>query len=100
MFTSVKLARTLEARMMWALRILRGTFATRATELRRGETDELNPSAYCPHPAGDCPPNLVRRIFLDVMASRDRHHGLCRQPADEGEILVVGKDRARLGLEE
>src|SRR5215467_1432419 len=31
------------------------------------------PSAQCPHPARDGPPDLVWRILLDVMAPRDRH---------------------------
>src|SRR3989442_5860775 len=53
-----------------------------------------------PHPVRDGPPDLVRRIFLDVMAPRDLHLGQRWQPADEGDILVVGEDRTRLGPEE
>src|SRR5712692_7862916 len=34
------------------------------------------------------------------MAPRDRHLGQLWQLADEGEILVVGEDRTRLGPEE
>ena len=34
------------------------------------------------------------------MAPRDLHLGQRGQPADEGEILVVGEDRTGLGPEE
>src|SRR5262249_48966812 len=57
-------------------------------------------AAQRPHPVRDGPPDLVRRIFLDVMAPCDLHLGQRRQPADEGEILVVGEDRTGLGPEE
>ena len=57
-------------------------------------------SAQRPHPAGDGSSDLVRRIFLDVMAPRDLHLGQRWQSADEGEILVVGEDRTGLGPEE
>jgi len=60
----------------------------------------MAPSAQLPHPSGDGPPNLVGRIFLDVMAPRDLDLGQRWQPADEGEILVVGEDRTGLGPEE
>ena len=58
------------------------------------------PSAQCPHPAGDGPSDLVWRIFLDVMAPRDRHLGQRWQSSDEGEILFVGEDCTGLGPEE
>src|SRR5258708_38277208 len=41
----------------------------------------MAPSAQRPHPAGDGPPDLVRRIFLDKMDPRDRHLGLRWPPA-------------------
>src|SRR5215831_12006397 len=52
------------------------------------------------HPAGDGPSDLVRRIFLHIVAPRDLHLGQRRQPADEGEILFVGEDCTGLGPEE
>ena len=33
------------------------------------------PSAQRPDPTGDSAPDLVRRIFLNVVAPRDRHLG-------------------------
>src|SRR6516225_4985534 len=55
-----------------------------------------NFSAQRPHPAGDGLPDLVRRIFLDVVAPRDLHLGQRRKPADEGQIRIVGEDRTGL----
>src|SRR5262245_59406250 len=52
------------------------------------------------HPVRDGPPDLVRRILLDVMAPRDRHLGQRWEPADECEILLVGEDRAGLSPKE
>src|SRR5215471_19546109 len=72
--------------------------ASCTTPLHRGPA--WPPSAQLLHPTGDGLPDLVRRVFLDVMAPRDRHLGQCRQAADEGEILVVGEDRTGLDLEE
>src|SRR5215471_8371012 len=72
--------------------------ASCTTPLHRGPA--WPPSAQLLHPTGDGLPDLVRRVFLDVMAPRDRHLGQCRQAADEGEILVVGEDRTGLNLEE
>src|SRR5260370_15746310 len=60
----------------------------------------MAPSAQRPHPAGDGPPDLVRRIFLEEMDPRDRHLGLRWPPADEVEIRAAGEARTRLALHE
>src|SRR5262245_49534083 len=57
----------------------------------RGDSDPPPPPMWPPsaqslHPAGDCPPDLVRRILLQVMDPRDSHLGLRWQPAGEVEI--------------
>src|SRR5262245_65306292 len=57
-------------------------------------------SSQLSHPADDGPPELVRRVFLDVVAPRDLGLGQRWQSADEGEILPVGEDRTRLGPDE
>src|SRR5262249_28019026 len=54
-------------------------------------------SAQRPHPAGDGPPDFVRRIFLDEMKPRDRHLGLRWQPAGELEIRAAGDEQTGLG---
>src|SRR6516162_3030300 len=52
------------------------------------------------HPAGDGPPDLIWRIFLDEMDPRDRHLGL-RWPGAGGiEICAAGEERTGLGLHE
>src|SRR5215510_12772684 len=58
------------------------------------------PSAQRPHPSGDGPPDLVRRIFLEEMDPRDRHLGLRWQPAGEVEIRAAGDEQTGLGLHE
>src|SRR5262249_367227 len=58
------------------------------------------PSAQRLHPGGDGPPDLVRRIFLEKMESRDRHLGLPLQPAREIEIRAAGDEETGLGLHE
>src|SRR5215469_16237624 len=50
------------------------------------------------HPAGDGPPDLMRRIFLDVMAPRNGYLSQRWKTADEGQILLASEDRAGLGL--
>src|SRR5258708_11978448 len=60
----------------------------------------MAPSAQRPHPAGDGPPDLVRRIFLEEMDPRDRHLGLRWPPADEVEIRAAGEARTGLALHE
>src|SRR5260370_38160081 len=53
-----------------------------------GRFDDTPPAirAKRPHPAGDGPPDLVRRIFLEEMDPRDLHFGLRWPPPDEVEI--------------
>jgi hypothetical protein len=53
-----------------------------------------------PHPAGDGPPDLVRRIFLNEMDPRHRLLGQCWPPADEVEQRIIGEDRTWLSLQE
>jgi hypothetical protein len=60
----------------------------------------MAPSAQSPHPAGDGPPELVRRIFLEVMDPRDRHLGLHWQSAGEVENRAAGENPTGLGLHE
>src|SRR5262249_52834258 len=60
----------------------------------------IAPSAQLTHPALDGPPDLVRRIFLDVMDPRDSYFGLRWQPAGEIEIRAAGEERTGLGLHE
>src|SRR5262249_28795509 len=60
----------------------------------------MTPSAQRAHPAGDGPPDLVRRIFLKEMEPRDRHLGLRRQAAGEVEVRAVGDEQTGLGLHE
>jgi hypothetical protein len=55
--------------------------AARVRLIRRGNSYLVvygfkAPSAQRPHPVGDGPPDLVRRIFLEEMDPRDRHLGL------------------------
>src|SRR5262245_33795489 len=72
--------------------------ASCTTPLHRGPAWPRSAQRF--HPAGDGLSDLVGRIFLYVMAPRDLHLGQRWQPADEGEILVVGEDRTGLGPEE
>src|SRR4029077_3538270 len=58
------------------------------------------PSAQLPHPAGDGPPDLVRRIFLDEMDPRHRLLGQRWPPADEVDQRIIGEDRTWLSLQE
>lgn len=60
----------------------------------------MPPSARRLHPAGDGPSDLVRRIFLDKMESRDRHLGLCREAAGQVENRAIGEDPTRLRPQE
>jgi hypothetical protein len=53
-----------------------------------------------PHPAGDGPPDLVGRIFLEEMNPRDRHLGLRWQPAGEVEIRAAADEQTGLCLYE
>src|SRR5215469_6480116 len=71
-----------------------------ARKLCAEETIERRPSARRLHPAGDDPPDLVRRIFLDEMDPRDCHLGLRWQPAGEVENRTAGENPAGLGLHE
>src|SRR5262245_23151891 len=78
--------------------------AWRRTPILNGSAESAGFSrphaAQRPHPVRDGPTDLVRRIFLDVMAPRDLHLGQRWKLPNEGEILVVGEDRTRLGPEE
>src|SRR5215472_8740475 len=58
------------------------------------------PSAQRSHPIGDRPPDLVRRIFLEVMDPRNRHFALRWQPAGKVEIRAAGYEQTGLGLYE
>src|SRR4029077_9907221 len=58
------------------------------------------PSAQRPHPAGDGPPDLVRRIFLDEMDPRHRLLSQRWPPADEVDQCIIGEDRTWLSLQE
>src|SRR5262249_59958758 len=53
-----------------------------------------------PHPAGDGPPDLVRRIFLDEMDPRHRLLGQRWPPTDEVDQPIIGEDRTWLSLQE
>src|SRR5438034_4354876 len=53
-----------------------------------------------PHPAGDGPPDLVGRIFLDEMDPRHRLLGQRWPPADEVDQRIIGEDRTWLSLQE
>jgi hypothetical protein len=66
----------------------------------RGRLARAARSAQRLHPAGNGPPDFVRRIFLDEMDSLDRHLGLGRQAAGVFENLAAGEDSAGLGLQE
>ena len=57
-------------------------------------------SAQRPHPGGDGPPDLVRRIFLNEMNPRDRDFGLRWPRADGIEIRAAAEERSGLGLYE
>src|SRR6516225_5278218 len=59
-----------------------------------------SPSAQRPHPAGDGPPDLVRRIFLNEMDPRHRLLGQRWPPADEVDQPIIGEDRTWLSLQE
>src|SRR5258705_6215460 len=71
----------------------------RAAVARAGAI-QFAPSARRRHPAGDSPPDLVRRIFLDKMDSRHRFLGQRWPPADEVDQRVIGEDRTWLSLQE
>src|SRR5215469_1805036 len=58
------------------------------------------PSTQRPHPAGDGPPDLVRRIFLYEMDPRDHHLGLRWPRAGGVEIRAAGEERTGFGLQE
>src|SRR5262249_23451035 len=58
------------------------------------------PSAQRPHPAGDGPPDLVRRIFLNEMDPRHRLLGQRWPPADKVDQPIIGEDRTWLNLQE
>src|SRR5258708_17381184 len=64
----------------------------------RRNADMMAPSAQRPHPPSDGLPDLVRRIFLDEMDSRDRHLGLRWEAAGQGPNPAVGGDPPRLRL--
>src|SRR2546421_5470334 len=53
-----------------------------------------------PHPAGNGPPDLVRRIFLNEMDPRHRLLGQRWPPADEVDQRIIGEDRTWLSLQE
>src|SRR5262249_28046560 len=53
-----------------------------------------------PHPVGDRPPDLVRRIFLNEMDPRNRLLGQRWPPADEVDQRIIGEDRTWLSLQE
>src|SRR5438552_18443873 len=69
-----------------------------STSRHRGPA--LPPSAQIPYPAGDGPPDLVRRIFLDEMDPSHRRLGQRWPPADEVDQRSIGEDRTWLGLQE
>jgi|SRR5262249_8446297 len=54
------------------------------------------PSAQRAHPAGDGPPDLVRRIFPNEMDPRHRLLGQRWPPADEVDQPIIGEDRTWL----
>src|SRR5260370_37485524 len=60
----------------------------------------MAPSARRPHPTGDGPPDLVRRIFLNEMDPRHRLLGQRWPPADEVDQRIIGEDRTWLSLQE
>src|SRR5262249_3130431 len=64
-----------------------------------GSAAPRGPSAPRPHPCGDRPPDLVRRIFLDEMDPRHRLLGQRWPPADEVDQRIIGEDRTWLGLQ-
>src|SRR5262249_27769379 len=56
---------------------------------------EVSAVAQHPHPAGDGPADLVRRIFLNKMDSSHRLLGQNWPPADEVDQRIVGEDRTQ-----
>jgi hypothetical protein len=68
----------------------------RPLAVARGGAIQFAPSARRPHPAGDGPPDLVRRIFLDKMDSRHRLLGQRWPPADEVDQRIIGYASPRL----
>src|SRR5260370_12038145 len=84
--------------------------SVRLSTIRRGRRARLydaTPSAPCmapsarrPHPTGDGPPDLVRRIFLNEMDPRHRLLGQRWPPADEVDQRIIGEDRTWLSLQE
>src|SRR4029077_12986474 len=58
------------------------------------------PSAQRPHPVGDGPPDVVRRIFLNEMDPRHCLLGQRWPPADEVDQRIIGEDRTWLSLQE
>src|SRR5580704_8114224 len=60
----------------------------------------MAPSTQRPHPAGDGPTDLVRRIFLHEMNPRYRRLGERWPPADNIDQSIVREDRSWLDLQE
>src|SRR5215469_9079748 len=60
----------------------------------------VGPVRRRPHPVGDGPADLVRRIFLDEMDPRDGDLGLRWPRADGVEIRAAAEERTGLGLYE
>src|SRR5215469_5266472 len=60
----------------------------------------MAPVSQRPHPVGDGPPDLVRRVFLDEMHTLYRHLGLRWPRADRVEIRAAPEERTGLGLYE
>src|SRR5262245_2576860 len=58
------------------------------------------PSAQRSHPAGDGPPDLVRRFSLNEMDPRHRLLGQHRPSTDEVDQPIIGEDRTWLSLQE
>jgi hypothetical protein len=60
----------------------------------------MAPSAQRLHPAGDGPPDLARRIFLNEMDARHRLLDQLWPRADEIDQGIIGENRPWLGLQE
>ena len=58
------------------------------------------PVSQRPHPVGDGPPDLIRRIFLHEMDTLNRLLGQRWPPPDDVDQPIIGKDRTWLGLQE
>src|SRR3989442_15935912 len=71
----------------------------RSSSLSGGRVLLLGPLPV-PHPAGNGPPGLVRRIFLNEMDPRHRLLGQRWPPADEVDQRIIGEDRTWLSLQE